>query len=77
MARSKRHTPIFGATTQRSEKSDKRWANRRLRREVREAMSTQHTVEVFPVLRGVSNPWSMAKDGRLYWRGAGAADLRK
>lgn len=77
MARSKRHTPIFGTTTQQSEKSDKRWANRRLRRLVREAVSTNVLPDVLPALREVSNPWSMAKDGRTYWLDAGPRDLRK
>ena len=77
MARSRRHTPIFGMTTRESEKTDKRRANRRLRRRVREAVSRPDAPEVLPALREVSNPWSMAKDGRSYWRDARSADLRK
>jgi hypothetical protein len=77
MARSKRHTPIFGMTTHESEKTDKRRANRRLRRRVREVVSAAIAPEVLPALREVSNPWSMAKDGRSYWRDARPADLRK
>jgi hypothetical protein len=77
MARSKRRTPIFGMTTQESEKNDKRRANRRLRRRVREVVSGAVAPETLPALREVSNPWSMAKDGRSYWKDAGPADLRK
>lgn len=77
MARSKRHTPIFGMTTQESEKDDKRRANRRLRRRVREVVAGSIAPDVLPVLREVSNPWSMAKDGRSYWQDARAVDVRK
>ena len=77
MARSKRHTPIFGMTTQESEKDDKRRANRRLRRRVREVVAGSVAPDVLPALREVSNPWSMAKDGRSYWKDVRAVDLRK
>jgi len=77
MARSKRHTPIFGTTTHESEKADKRRANRRLRRRVREVVSGSVAPDVLPELREVSNPWSMAKDGRSYWQDARPVDFRK
>jgi len=77
MARSRRHTPIFGMTTHESEKADKRRANRRLRRLVREVVAASDAPEVLPALREVSNPWSMAKDGRSYWKDARSTDLRK
>jgi hypothetical protein len=64
-------------TTQESEKSDKRRANRRLRRQVREVVATRTTPDLFPHLKEVSNPWLMAKDGRSYWKDARPADLRK
>ena len=66
MARSFRRVPIFGITTRESEKADKRWANRRLRRRAREVISGDKLSEMLPELREVSNPWSMAKDGRRY-----------
>ena len=77
MARSRRHTPIFGITSQESEKADKRRGNRRLRRLVREVVATSDAPEVLPALREVSDPWSMAKDGRSYWKEARSTDLRK
>ncbi len=77
MARSMRPTPTFGMTTHESEKADKRRANRRLRRRVREVVSSVNAPEVLPALREVSNLWSMAKDGRSHWPNAGPRDLRK
>jgi len=75
MARSYRHTPIFGVTTSKSEKQDKRLANRRLRRAVR--MQVQRGSEVLSLLREVSNVWCFDKDGRAYDRRASARDMRK
>lgn len=69
MSRSRRRNAICGITTARSEKADKRQANRRLR--VRSRSTTAHagsdsaTDLVWPGMRDVSNPWSMAKDGKL------------
>ncbi len=75
MARSYRHTPIFGITTRRSEKQDKRLANRRLRRLVRPALSRGD--ELLPLLREVSDLWSFDKDGRRYDPHAGVKEMRK
>ena len=69
MSRSKRSSPIIGVTTAESEKDDKRAANRALRRVTRQAIrakSIDH--DVTPLLREVSDPWSMDKDGKT-WRG--------
>lgn len=70
MSRSLRHSPFCGITTARSEKADKRQANRRLRVQLRSAVA--HTLPTapdaqptWPRLRDVSDPWSMAKDGKL------------
>jgi len=65
MSRSHRHTPIVGWTLARSEKRDKRLANRKLRAAIREAL--HHENEVMPVLREVSNVWDFNKDGRQWW----------
>ena len=58
MSRSKKKTPIAGITTARSEKDDKRLANRLLRR------ATRLDPENAPALREVSDVWNMAKDGK-------------
>ena len=67
MSRSRRHTAICGITTARSEKADKRQAHRRLRARTRAVAAHAHpnTDTVWPVPREVSNPWDMAKDGKL------------
>jgi hypothetical protein len=75
MARSFRHTPIFGITTSQSEKRDKRLANRRLRRAVR--LQVQRGSEVLSLLREVSDVWCFDKDGRAYNSRASARDMRK
>lgn len=70
MSRSRRHTPVCGITTARSEKADKRQANRRLRVRLRSTVArTLRTVSgaepLWPGIRDVSDPWAMAKDGKL------------
>ena len=59
MSRSKRKTPIAGITTSASEKKDKQAANRVLRR------LTRADPENAPLLREVSDVWSMGKDGKI------------
>ena len=76
MSRSRRHTLIFGITTSRSEKDDKRQANRRLRRRVRVELRVKQW-ERLPLLRELSNVWSFDKDGKRFWREATPADMRK
>lgn len=66
MSRSRRKTPIIGWTTAPSEKEDKRLANRRLRRIVRNILRTQEDPDVLPDLREVSDPWDMNKDGKQW-----------
>lgn len=75
MARSYRHTPIFGITTCRSEKTDKRLANRKLRRA--QVRAADGGAEILPLLREVSDVWGFGKDGRRYDRSAGAREMRK
>ena len=66
MSRSKRKTPIHGMTCARSEKQDKRFANRALRRIVKVRLHTRVDLDAvsLPVMREVYNVWSMAKDGK-------------
>jgi len=67
MSRSRRHTAICGISTARSEKADKRQAHRRLRARTRAvAASIRPEIDaVWPVQREVSDPWDMAKDGKV------------
>lgn len=66
MSRSRKKTPISGISTARSEKQDKRLANRKLRHAVKQRLGTDPD-DVLPVLREVSNVWSMAKDGKHWY----------
>jgi hypothetical protein len=71
MSRSHRKTPIFGHTTCRSERSDKklwhqRWRSRE--RTVLTSLSPEGLSAHQPLLENqVSNVWWMGKDGRSYW----------
>ena len=69
VARSRRRTPIAGITTAASEKQDKRWANRIPRLATRRAVMRDPDPDaaVLPVMREVSDEWSMAKDGRSWF----------
>ena len=64
MSRSRRKTPVCGITTAQSEKQDKRIANRRFRRAIRQQMQAEPQVEVLPQRREVSDVWAMDKDGK-------------
>jgi hypothetical protein len=67
MTRSRKKTPIGGVTTARSEKHDKRLANRWVRRAVKQALATSVDVDVLPHRRDLTNPWTMAKDGKMWF----------
>lgn len=73
MSRSFKHTPITGNTTCRSEKNDKRLANRAERRIVRHLLHVASDFDtiLLPIQREVSDVWGFGKDGR-HWFG----DLR-
>ena len=78
MARSRRRTPIVSTTINASEKQDKRWANRNHRAALRRALKNtpDSDAAVLPTLRDVSDPWSMAKDGRS-WFGRHTPELMR
>ena len=65
MSRSRRKTPVRGITTSESEKSDKQMAHRRERRLVRVVVHIEPEAELMPHERELSNPWAMAKDGKM------------
>lgn len=77
MSGSRKKTPVRGVTSARSEKADKRAANRALRRRVRTTLSVDPSPEVIPLPREVSNVWTMAKDGKYYLQDPLPKDLRK
>lgn len=67
MSRSRKRTPIGGIAVGRSEKHEKRLANRKARRHARVALAADSDRDVLPHLREVSNVWTMAKDGKRYF----------
>ncbi|WP_038218618.1 hypothetical protein [Xenophilus azovorans] len=71
MSRSRRKTPIFGIAQACSEKQDKAIWHRRLRAAERTILASAAPAEldghIGTHMREVSNPWTMAKDGRRYW----------
>ncbi len=78
MSRSRRRTPKRGVTVAESEKREKTLARRRLRRRVHVALRGDLEAAVLPHQREVSDPWAMAKDGKLYLGSRAARrDLQK
>ncbi|MBQ4804542.1 hypothetical protein J8L88_16900 [Aquimarina sp. MMG015] len=75
MSRSKKKTKIHGNTTATSEKENKRDANRKFRRVVKQKVKLDETK--LPELREVSNVWSFDKDGKRYNSEMTEKDLRK
>ena len=78
MTHSRKKTPIVGTNNSVSEKADKLMAHRRERKKVREVLHVEVDPEVLPHTHEVSDPWVMAKDGKVYV-GEGLSDkhLRK
>lgn len=72
MARSRKKTPISGATTARSDKPFKTREHRRERHTVKTALSVGSQV---PHSKEFGDPWKSEKDGKIYW--ADDASMRK
>ena len=60
MSRSRKKNPFSGHGDR--EKWDKRKNNRRLRRKAKVAL--EQDKEILPIMKEVSNPWNMNKDGK-------------
>jgi hypothetical protein len=78
MSRSYRKRPIFGWTKRGNkigEKKEKQRANRRFRLKTRMALVAQRVLPTS--LRQISNIWTWAKDGKMYWANATDQDMRK
>lgn len=60
MSRSRRHTPVHGHTTARSEKDDKRIAHSRERAMVRDALAHEREPTRLPR----DGAWEFSKDGK-------------
>jgi hypothetical protein len=69
MSRSRKKTPIFGVAGS-SEKQDKRIANRMFRRKEKVKIAMEQYEDVPVRVAEVMDVWSMAKDGKSYWKWA-------
>lgn len=69
MSRSYRKTKVFGIAGG-SDKMGKRFANRALRKRVKQGAWDLR-------IREVSDPWDWSKDGKHYWANATERDMRK
>ena len=76
MGKSYRKTKIFGNASN-SEKKDKQWCNRKIRHRVRKKLKDGDFDAPMPLPNEVHNIWSMAKDGKHYWKGATEKDMGK
>lgn len=78
MSRSKRKSPIFPVTCSESEAKDKAEWHRRHRREERERLKAEGINYVPRSHKEHSSPWTMEKDGKIYWGNeASAKEMRK
>lgn len=77
MSRSFKRSPFIGTTNSTTEKQEKRTANRHLRRAVRRKIGETSDAMELPLLREVSNVWSMSKDGKVRFRVAEAPWLMR
>lgn len=75
MSRSRRKTPIHGMTGAKSEKADKAHSHRKVRRAVRIAVNAD--APVLPHEKELTNPWSMAKDGKAMFNPAAYPKLMR
>ncbi len=75
MSRSRRKTPIFGMTTNDSEKDFKQQEHQRERAAVRTAL--QSDADLLPDPKEFGNPWAGPKDGKNYWKDAKPSNMRK
>ncbi len=68
MSRSFRHTPIIGRSTAVSDQPFKKFANRKLRQQVRMAILECQDFDnlVVPLQREVSDVWVFPKDGKCH-----------
>ena len=78
MTHSRKKTSKTGITSATSEKAEKQDNHRRERRRVRQTLYVDPDHEVLPHTKELSNPWSMAKDGKVFLgKRASRKDLKK
>lgn len=76
MSRSYKKTPRMGIAGS-SEKDDKRICHRMFRARVRTLMNQEDYDRLPFRMREMIDTWSMAKDGKFYWKNAPAYAMRK
>lgn len=72
MSHSYKKTPICGFSKAESNKKDKRFANRNLRRESKETINNALSMDnldnlAVPIMRECSCVWAFAKDGKQFF----------
>lgn len=68
MSRSYRKNSIAGISKAKSEKKDKQSCNKKLRRKIRQIMVKEQIEDwLFPLPNEIQNPYTMAKDGKIYF----------
>lgn len=75
MSRSRKKNPVKGITSADSEKEDKRNANRKFRRKIKQEVNKGE--DQLPEIRELSNVWEFDKDGKRYDKDLPKKDLRK
>lgn len=75
MSRSEKKTKIRGITGAKSEKENKREANRKFRRIVKQKVKLNESE--LPEIKQISNVWSFDKDGKVYDSTMTDKELRK
>ncbi len=78
MSRARRKTPIFGVTTATSDHPWKKAASRKVRRQVKLALTATLDGDLFVGKHWeLVNPWSSETDGQHWWAKAGPKNMRK
>lgn len=66
MSRSRRKTPIVGVCSG-SEKKDKRFANRALRKTIKQKLINEVDENLLPIMNEKTQIYSWNKDGKIYF----------
>lgn len=77
MGKSYRKTKKFGWSTAASEKEDKVFHHRKMRKKIKDQIQKEDFDSPFPVDNEVSDPWTWNKDGKQYWPDATKRDMGK
>ena len=76
MTKSRRKTPVRGITSAESEKEDKAASHRAYRRTLKQMIDPSLETPL-PTEQQITNPWSMAKDGKTRFNPAKSPKLMR